>query len=67
MPTTAAFDLLSAQLIFYEYDAAGGHGIGQLVDAAPAIADATAQLASTNTGSTGAFGVALIAGPISTP
>ena len=67
VPTTPAFDLLSTQIGFYEYDAAGAHGIGQLVDTAPVSADATAQLTSTNTGSASAFGVALIPGPITTP
>jgi hypothetical protein len=67
VPASAAFDLLPTNIGFYEYDAAGGHGIGQLVDSPPASADATAQLTSTNTGSASAFGVALIPGPISTP
>jgi hypothetical protein len=67
VPNTSIFDLLPTQLSFYEYDAAGGHGIGQLVDTAPASADATAQLTSTNTGSASAFGIALIPGPIQTP
>lgn len=67
VPATAVFDLLSTQLGYYEYDAVAGHGIGQLVDTAPASADATAQLTSTNTGSASAFGVALIAGPIIVP
>ena len=67
VPITPAFDLLTTQIGFYEYDAAGGHGIGQLVDTAPASANATAQLTSTNTGSASAFGVALIPGPITTP
>jgi hypothetical protein len=40
----------------------------QLVDTAPASADCAAQLASTNTGSTGVLGAcSLIAGPITTP
>ncbi len=67
VPSTTTFDLLPTQLAYYEYDAAGGHGIGQLVDTPPASADATAQLTSTNTGTASAFGVALIAGPITTP
>jgi hypothetical protein len=67
VPATTAFDLLSTQLAYYEYDGAGSHGIGQLVDTPPASADATAQLTSTNTGTASAFGVALIAGPINTP
>jgi VCBS repeat-containing protein len=67
VPTSAVFDLLPTQLGFFEYDAANGHGIGQLVDTAPASADATAQLTSTNTGTASAFGVALIPGPIATP
>jgi hypothetical protein len=67
VPSTAVFDLVSTQIGFFEYDAAGGHGIGQLVDTAPTSADATAQLTSTNTGTASAFGVALIPGPINTP
>jgi hypothetical protein len=68
VPTGAVFDLLSTHILFYEYDAAGGRGIGQLVDSAPASADATSQLTSTNTGSASAgAGVALIPGPINTP
>ena len=68
VPTTPVFDFFTAQLQYYEYDAAGGHGIGQLVDTAPASASATAQLQSTNTGTAEASaGVALIAGPITTP
>ena len=67
VPTTPVFDLVSTQIGFYEYDAAGARGIGQLVDTPPASADATAQLTSTNTGSASAFGVALIPGPITTP
>jgi hypothetical protein len=67
VPAGTAFDLLSTNIGFYEYDAANGHGIGQLVDTPPASADATAQLTSTNTGSASAFGVALIPGPITTP
>jgi SdrD B-like domain/FG-GAP-like repeat len=67
VPNTAVFDLLPTQIGFFEYDAANGHGIGQLVDTAPASADATAQLTSTNTGSASAFGISLISGPINTP
>ena len=67
VPAGTPFDLLSTNLAFYEYDAANGHGIGQLVDTPPASADATAQLTSTNTGSASAFGIALIPGPITTP
>jgi hypothetical protein len=67
VPAGAPSDLLPTNLGFFEYDAANGHGIGQLVDTAPASADATAQLTSTNTGSASAFGVALIPGPITTP
>jgi hypothetical protein len=67
VPNTMAFDLLTTQIGFFEYDAAGGHGIGQLVDTSPPNADATGQLTSTNTGSASAFGVALIPGPITTP
>ena len=50
VPTTPVFDFFDAHIIFYEYTAAGGRGIGELVDTAPASADATAQLTSTNTG-----------------
>ena len=67
VPNTAIFDLLTTQLGFFEYDATNAHGIGQLVDTAPASADATAQLTGTNTGSASAFGVALIPGPINIP
>ena len=67
VPGGSAFDLTSAYLQFYEYDAANGHGVGQLVDRAPASASADAQLAGANTGSTDAFGVDLISGPINLP
>jgi hypothetical protein len=67
VPTTPVFDLLSTQIGFFEYDAAGAHGIGQLVDTAPASANATAQLTDTNTGTASALGVSLIPGPINTP
>jgi len=67
LPNATVFDLLSTNIGFYEYDAAGGHGIGQLVDTPPASADATGQLTSTNTGSASAFGIALIPGPIRVP
>jgi hypothetical protein len=70
--STVNGEFLPQQLQFYEYTSAGSHGIGQLVDTPPASADATAQLASTNTGSAAANsgnpnGVSLIAGPINTP
>jgi hypothetical protein len=42
-----------------------GASTAQLVDNAPASADATAEMTSHNTGSSGASGVTLIAGPIS--
>jgi hypothetical protein len=67
VPNTTVFDLVTTQIGFYEYDAAGGHGIGQLVDTPPANADATTQLTSTNTGTASAFGVSLISGPINLP
>jgi len=67
VPTTPVFDLVSTQIGFFEYDQTGAHGIGQLVDTAPASANATAQLTSTNTGTASAFGVSLIPGPITTP
>jgi hypothetical protein len=72
VPTVAARpvngEFFLANLIYYEYSSAGSHGIGQLVDTAPASADATAQLSSTNTGTSQASaGIALIAGPIGTP
>lgn len=54
VPTTAVVDFFTP-------------GIGQLVDTAPASANATAQLTSTNTGTAEAFGVTSIAGPIDTP
>jgi VCBS repeat-containing protein len=59
------FDSLNAYLIVDEVVAAAAM---QLVDSPPASANATAQLTSTNTGSASAnAGVALIAGPITTP
>jgi Big-like domain-containing protein/cadherin-like protein/VCBS repeat protein len=67
VPSGGAFDLTSAYLQYYEYDAVNGHGVGQLVDRAPASADADAQLAGANTGSTDTFGISLIAGPINVP
>jgi hypothetical protein len=72
VPTVAARpvngEFFLANLIYYEYGSAGSRGIGQLVDTAPASADATAQLSSTNTGTSQASaGIALIAGPIGTP
>jgi hypothetical protein len=72
VPGSSCFDLTSGCLQYYEYDGdgtagEGQDGIGQLVDTAPASANADAQLSSTNTGSVGSFGIALIAGPINTP
>jgi hypothetical protein len=65
---TVATRLFNAHVIFYEYGSAGSTGIAQLVDSPPASANATAQLTSTNTGtSQGSAGIALIAGPINTP
>ena len=43
-------EFFNAHIIFFEYTSAGAHGIGQLVDTAPASANPTAQLTSTNTG-----------------
>ena len=61
-------EFFNAHIIYFEYSSAGAHGIGQLVDTAPASANATAQLTSTNTGtSQGSSGIALIPGPINTP
>jgi VCBS repeat-containing protein len=61
-------EFFNAHIIYFEYSSAGSHGIGQLVDTAPASADGTAQLTSTNTGTSQASaGIALIAGPIGTP
>ncbi|EHK54092.1 hypothetical protein MAXJ12_26878, partial [Mesorhizobium alhagi CCNWXJ12-2] len=71
VPGTAAFDLTSGHIQFYEYDGdgtpnEGQDGIGQLINTTGA-ANATAQLSSTNTGSVAAVGIDLIAGPINTP
>jgi hypothetical protein len=58
------FDGTGAYLVFEEF----GGATSELVDTPPASANASAQLASTNTGSTYAnAGVSLIAGPIMTP
>ncbi|MEA2564713.1 MAG: large repetitive protein [Acidobacteriota bacterium] len=58
------FDGSAAQLIYEEL----GGATAELIDTAPASANATAQLTSTNTGTSYANGgVALIAGPINTP
>ena len=65
VPSTPVFDLTTAQIQFYEYDQAGAHGVGQLVDTPPASANANAQLSST--GTVDSFGISLIAGPINTP
>ncbi len=57
-------ELIGFQLAYLESNGA----TGQLVDNAPASADASAELTSQNTGSAGAnAGVSLIAGPINTP
>ena len=65
VPAGAAVDSLPTFLIVDEVAAAAE---AQLVDTAPASANCTAQLTSTNTGSaSGAAGCALIAGPINTP
>jgi VCBS repeat-containing protein len=65
VPAGAAVDSLPTFLIVDEVAAAAE---AQLVDTAPASANCTAQLTSTNTGSaSAAAGCALIAGPISTP
>jgi hypothetical protein len=53
---------------FLALDEVVAGAVCQLVDTAPASANATAQLTSTNTGSaSAASGCALIAGPITTP
>ncbi|WP_218029109.1 beta strand repeat-containing protein, partial [Segetibacter aerophilus] len=66
--TTGSCSILGTWIEVYEYTAASGPGIHQLVDAAPASANATAQLTSANTGSASANPeVALIAGPINLP
>ncbi len=65
VPAGAAVDILPTFLIVDEVVAAAE---AQLVDTAPASANCTAQLTSTNTGSASAVaGCALIAGPINTP
>jgi Bacterial cadherin-like domain/Bacterial Ig domain/IPTL-CTERM motif len=65
VPAGAAVDSLPTFLIVDEVAAAAE---AQLVDTAPASANCTAQLTSTNTGSSSAAaGCALIAGSISTP
>lgn len=58
------FDGNGAHLVFVDV---GGAAEGQLVDTAPASANATAQLTSTNTGTAFAQDISLIAGPISIP
>ena len=72
VPASAAFDLTLGNVQYYEYDGdptpnESQDGIGQLVDTAPASANADAQLSSTNTGSVGSSGITLIAGPIDIP
>ena len=65
VPAGAAIDSFPTFLIVDEVAAAAE---AQLVDTAPASANCTAQLTSTNTGSASAHaGCALIAGPINTP
>jgi hypothetical protein len=65
VPAGAAIDSLPTYIALDEVVAAA---VCQLVDTAPASANATAQLTSTNTGSaSAAAGCALIAGPIGTP
>lgn len=67
VPVSDAFDFESpAQLVYYEYDAAGGHGVANLFKSAGA-ANAAAQLSSTNTGSTGVYGVSLSTTPVLAP
>ncbi len=64
VPAGTAFDLLSTFIAVVETSTS----TSQLVDTAPASADCTDQLTSTNTGSASASaGCALIPGPISTP
>jgi len=64
VPTGASTDLLPTFIAVVE----AGASTSQLVDTAPASADCTSQLTSTNTGSASAnAGCSLIAGPISTP
>jgi hypothetical protein len=65
VPAGAAFDILPTFIVVDEVVAAAE---AQLVDTAPASANCTAQLTSTNAGSASAVaGCALIAGPINTP
>jgi len=65
VPAGAAVDSLPT---FLALDKVVAAAVCQLVDTAPASANATAQLTSTNTGSaSAAAGCALIAGPIGTP
>ncbi len=64
VPAGGTFDLLPTYISLVE----SSTSISQLVDTAPASADCTAQLTSTNTGSASAgAGCSLIAGPIGTP
>jgi hypothetical protein len=65
VPAGGAFDVLPTFLIVDEVVPAAG---AQLVNTAPASANCTVQLTSTNTGSaSGASECALIGGPINTP
>ena len=64
VPAGASTDLLPTYIAVFET----GASTSQLVDTAPASADCTSQLTSTNTGSASAnAGCSLIAGPITTP
>ncbi|MCW2672744.1 MAG: Cadherin, partial [Frankiales bacterium] len=65
VPAGTTFDSLPT---FLALDKVVAAAVCQLVDTAPASADATAQLTSTNTGSaSAAAGCTLIAGPLNTP
>ncbi|MES2709265.1 MAG: cadherin-like domain-containing protein [Verrucomicrobiota bacterium] len=68
VPTTEVYDFFSAQLGFYEYDGSGSTGIGTLFRSLPGSANATAQLQSTNTGTSEASaGVALTTTAVTVP
>jgi hypothetical protein len=66
--TGTSFNFTGAWLELFEFTGTSAGNL-QLVDVAPASADATAELQSHNTGTAAAGGgtVALIAGPITTP
>jgi hypothetical protein len=67
-PLPAASEVTGTYLALVESVGSETGGILELVDTAPASANATAQLQSTNTGDAGAnAGVSLIAGPIDVP